>query len=143
MIADRQELIESSGSYVPLLVFPEGGTTNGSSLIKFKKGAFLTEKRCTPMVYKYDQDGSVSAAYDIIEILVLAILQLSWSCGKVKLLVLPDFEPTEYLFETHKDKGTERWEIYAWALREAMMKYGDLKPCDIPLRQKMIYEGYM
>jgi len=24
-----------------------------------------------------------------------------------------------------------------------MMKFGDLKPCDIPLRQKIIYEGYM
>jgi 1-acyl-sn-glycerol-3-phosphate acyltransferase len=54
MIADRQELIESSGKYVPLLVFPEGGTTNGSSLIKFKKGAFLAEKRVTPIIFKYD-----------------------------------------------------------------------------------------
>ena len=47
------------------------------------------------------------------------------------------------MFTTHAGKGTERWEIYAWALREAMMKFGDLKPCDIPLRQKIIYEGYM
>ena len=57
--------------------------------------------------------------------------------------MLPDFEPTEYLFETHKDKGSERWEIFAWAAREIMMKAGDLKPCDIPLRTKVIYEGYM
>ena len=56
---------------------------------------------------------------------------------------MSEFEPTEYLFETHADKGAARWEIYAWALREAMMKYGDLKPCNIALRDKLKYEGYM
>ena len=56
---------------------------------------------------------------------------------------MPEFEPTEYLFETHADKGIERWEVYAWALREAMMKYGDLEPCNIALRDKLKYEAYM
>jgi 1-acyl-sn-glycerol-3-phosphate acyltransferase len=32
-IKDRQDLIESTGEYTTLLVFPEGGTTNGSGLI--------------------------------------------------------------------------------------------------------------
>ncbi len=44
LIKDRQDLIESSGKYFPLLIFPEGGTTNGSSLLKFKKGAFISGK---------------------------------------------------------------------------------------------------
>ena len=57
--------------------------------------------------------------------------------------MLPDFQPNEYLFENFADKGGERWEIYSWALREIMLKTGDMKPCDIPLRHKMIYEAYM
>ena len=44
---------------------------------------------------------------------------------KCTVHVLPDFQPNEYLFETHKDKGTERWEIYAWAVRDIMMKAGN------------------
>lgn len=68
---------------------------------------------------------------------------MSWSCATVKLLIMPEFEPTEYMFETHADKGRERWEVYAWALREAMMKYGDLEPCNIALRDKLVYEGFM
>ena len=32
-IRDRQELIEDTGKYAPFLIFPEGGTTNGSSII--------------------------------------------------------------------------------------------------------------
>lgn len=42
----------------------------------------------------------------------------------VDVYVLPPFKPNEYLFETHKDKGTERWEIYAWAVRDVMAKFG-------------------
>lgn len=62
---------------------------------------------------------------------------------KVEVNVLPDFQPNEYLFETHKDKGTERWEIYAWALRDAMMKAGNFEACDMSLRAKFAYENYM
>lgn len=40
---------------------------------------------------------------------------------------LPDFEPNEYLFTTHADKGKARWEIYAWAVREVIMEHGGLK----------------
>ena len=40
---------------------------------------------------------------------------------------MPDFEPNEYLFSTHADKGGSRWEIYAWAVRDAMMRAGDFK----------------
>ena len=29
---------------MPLIIFPEGTTTNGRALMKFKKGAFFTEK---------------------------------------------------------------------------------------------------
>lgn len=45
-MTDRQELIEKTGNYAPLLVFAEGATTNGSGLMKFKKGAFISERRC-------------------------------------------------------------------------------------------------
>jgi hypothetical protein len=62
---------------------------------------------------------------------------------KCQILELPDFEPTEYLFKTHKDKGTERWEIYAWALRDMMLKVGNLKPCETPMKEKIVYEKYM
>lgn len=40
------------------------------------------------------------------------------------LYELPLFVPNDYLFEKHKDKGTEKWEIIAWAVRDAMAKVG-------------------
>ena len=77
------------------------------------------------MILKY-KFGTVSPAYDTIEILPLAILQLSWFCIRCNILELPEFEPNEYLFETHKDKGKDRWEIYAWAVHEIMKEAGNL-----------------
>ena len=77
-----------------MLVFPEGGTTNGTALLKFKQGAFISEKRVKPILLKYQQDGSVHPAYDVIELPVLAILQMSWSCGSCKIVQMPEFEPT-------------------------------------------------
>ena len=56
------------------------------------------------------------------------------SCEVVQL---PDFEPNEYLFETHKDKGEERWEIFAWAVRDLMMSVGDFQECNQSIRTKM------
>jgi len=46
-------LIEASGKYAPFLVFAEAGTTNGTHIIKFKKGAFYSEKRIRPVVNVY------------------------------------------------------------------------------------------
>jgi 1-acyl-sn-glycerol-3-phosphate acyltransferase len=40
-IRTRQILAEE-GKQNPLTIFPEGGTTNGEYIIKFKKGAFVT-----------------------------------------------------------------------------------------------------
>ena len=72
-IIDRQDLIEKTGKFAPLLVFAEGGTTNNTAIMKFKKGAFIAEKRCKPVLLDY-KVGTVHPAYDIIELLALVIL---------------------------------------------------------------------
>lgn len=56
---------------------------------------------------------------------------------------MPDFHPNEHLYRKHADKGEENWEIYAWAVRDAMMKCGDFEPIDIPLKMKFRYEAWM
>ena len=73
------------------------------------------------MKFKYN---TISPAYEILDFLPLAILNLCSCCFTCVLTILPDFEPNEYLFETHRNKGKERWEIYAWAIREIMQKNG-------------------
>jgi hypothetical protein len=60
----------------------------------------------------------------------------------IKEYKLPDFIPNDYLFETHKDKGEEKWEIYAWAVRDIMAKKsGRSKIEGSGLRKKIEYES--
>lgn len=89
-IRDRQELIEDTGRYSPFLIFAEGGTTNGTGLLKFKKGGFFAEKRIKPMFLKY-HCGTVNPAFDVMEFLPLVIFHLSWACFRCEVKTLPDF----------------------------------------------------
>jgi hypothetical protein len=126
------------------LIFAEGGTTNGSAIIKLKKGAFFAEKRIKPIFLKYGW-WQISPAHDITELLIVMILNLSFpfACFRCEVNILPDFEPNEYFFEKFKDKGQERWEIYAWAIRQIMCKEGGFDYCDVSFKRKMEYENFM
>ena len=43
-----------------------------------------------------------------------------WKSSECTLTHLPIFVPNDYLYTTHADKGKEKWEIYAWAIRDIM-----------------------
>lgn len=62
---------------------------------------------------------------------------------KCEVTVLPDFTPNEFLFEKHREKGEERWEVYAWAVRDVIMKAGNFQDCKQVMRHKIVYENYM
>lgn len=51
-LAKRQELAER-GEALPVNIFPEGGTTNGESLLHFKRGAFAALRKVQPFYTKY------------------------------------------------------------------------------------------
>ena len=57
--------------------------------------------------------------------------------------ILPVFQPNDYLFEMHKDKGKEKWEIFAWAVRHAMARVGEKGLDDTQIREKLMYEWSM
>ena len=59
-------------------------------------------------------------------------LACSWSPIRAHVKVLPVMYPNDYLYSKHSDKGTEKWEIYAWACRDLMAKVGGFGRHDIP-----------
>lgn len=74
MIRERQELVEQEGAYPPLLIYPEGTTSNGKFLYSFKKGAFINEKKIRPFILKYSTNGVVNPCWDVIDIKPLIFL---------------------------------------------------------------------
>ena len=86
------------------------------------------------------QWSHLSPAWDVIPFLPLAIMQFSIFWLKCEVFELPAFVPNEYLFETHADKGNDRWEIMAWAVRDAMSKASGLETNDQHFKEKLDYE---
>ena len=104
----------------------------------------MAEKRVRPLVIKLDLTATVSVSFEIIDELPRTILHLCWyGWQNIELIVMPDFEPNEYLFEQHNDKGSERWQISAWAVRDAMSKVSNLPVSDMPFRLKGAYWNYL
>ena len=113
-----------------MTIFPECTTTNGRALLPFKKGAFNSLLPVKPCFAKFDH-GIVSPTYDVISFWPLIILMVS-SLGfyKSTLHIMPEFEPNEHMFSKYANKGTEKWEIYAWCVRDAMAKAGTFRVVD-------------
>ena len=126
------------------MIFPTGHCDNGSMLMTFKRGAFVSEKRLQPLIIKLDLSASVSVCCDVIDAVPCILIQLCWlGWQTIELGSMPDFEPNEYLFEKYADKGEERWQIFAWAVREAMSKASGLPVSDLPNRTKLPYNNYL
>ena len=112
-----------------MTIFPEGGTSNGHYLLPFKRGAFAESRAVKPVIMKYSF-GTVSPAWDVIPFWPLIIMMMSLFSFSCEVLELPTFTPNEYLFTHHANKGKERWEIYAWAIREIMSLEGGIEKYD-------------
>ncbi len=148
-IRERQESIETEGLYPPIVVYPEGGTSNGTSVLSFKKGAFAGLKPVRPVFLRYDYD-MLNNSYDVMPFFALFVLQCCCFNYRVTFNELPPFIPNDYLFNQYAKKlggePKEKWDIYAESVRDILVKVGGSKRDNIHYREKIAYEielGYV
>jgi len=67
----------------------------------------------------------------------------TFSPHQLQLTIMPEFVPTEWMLDNHRDKGEDDWQIYAECVREAICKQGNFQKCDRPIRDKLHYENFM
>ena len=108
----------------PLCLFPEGTTTNGKYILKFKRGAFYSLLPIKPQIILLDNNLNYSVA----------------GC-KINLCELPVIKPTEYMFEKYSHLGEEKWEVFAEVTRKIMCEIGGLTPSDKTFRDSKRYEN--
>ena len=112
------------GIYSPLIIYPEGGTTNGRSLIQFKKGAFKGLRSIKPVIFNY-----ISPFMDpencVIHFLAQSLIYATVPWISLTIKELPTFEPNDYFFKNHQKEGEDKWETYARIMREIMAKEGN------------------
>lgn len=98
--------------------------------MKFKRGAFQAMRTIQPCFIKIKY-SHIRPTYDIIEFQDLFVLLLSdLNCTISTLYIMPPFVPNQYMLDKHSDKGHYDWEVYAWCLRDAIAKAGNLKLCE-------------
>ena len=91
-------------------VFPEGGNTNGTTLINFKRGAFDSLQPLKPMIINYKVPSwGISPAQDILGSAKNAILISLCGYINASIDVLPVFTPNEYFWKHHILAGEEKW----------------------------------
>ena len=103
-INERQVKIEETNEFPPFMVFPEGGTSNGTCLLPFKRGAFQSVKAVTPVFIKYKY-GTMSQCYDVVPYIALVLMNLCLCDFSFEVVQLPPFLPNDYLFERHANKA--------------------------------------
>ena len=104
----------------PLVIYPEGVTTNGEFILPFKKGAFVNLEPIKICSLKYNGPGEFSSDVTSTSInTTFFILCCGAPNGSVTLTEFPTFAPNEYFWNNHQDiEKEEKWQTYSRVLRK-------------------------
>jgi 1-acyl-sn-glycerol-3-phosphate acyltransferase len=124
-----------NGDIPPIVIFPEGTTSNGKYLIEFKNGAFYPLKPIQPVLIRYKYKYFNPCWVELSASQYFTSLLTQWS-NAVEIIFLPVVRPTE---EEKKDPTKYRdrlQEIMARELETVSLNYSNRA-------QKMIYKKYI
>jgi len=114
----------------PLLIFPEGTTSNGASLLRFRTGAFVPAETVLPVLVSYPH-RRFSPAYESIYTSAFAVRTLSQFSNQMEVRYLeprtPDLE--------ERDNPRQ----FAENVRKEMAEAAGLPLCDAGHREKKEY----
>ena len=144
-IENRQQENERTGRS-PVLIFPEGATTNNEQVIKFKRGAFSGLHSVQPMAFKYWSLNGISPQNDTISMYMFFFSQMS-AFTTLHLKVYPVFKPNDYFWEHHwsESSGEQKWEAYARVVREQIIakSFGFSLRDDVQMEDKFEFKDIM
>ena len=128
-----------------MVIFSEGSTHNNRYLNAFKRGAFEALRSVMPLVIHYDVSNcDIHPFGDVCTDAQIFVMFCScFQMCTVTVTLFPPFQPNEHLFKQHADKGEEKWEIFAWAIRKFMIDHSHLGDKTQQLRQKMPYWQFL
>lgn len=125
----------------PLCLFPEGTTTNGKYILKYKRGAFYNLLPIKPQIILLDNNLNYSVAIGVGSAMMNYFRSLCYFGCRINLCELPVIKPTEYMFKKYADLSEEKWEIFAEVTRKIMCEISGLKPSDKTFRDSKRYEN--
>lgn len=116
----------------PILLFPEGTTTNGRYLLPFRTGAFIAGVPVQPSILKYGP-SRVSPAWETISGAWHIFLMLTNPLHSVTIYELPVYMPSK------EEQGNPR--LYANNVRAYMLKHSKLLESSSGFQEKRVYHA--
>ena len=138
-IEERVDLA-SKGEAGPIMIFPEGTTTNGRAMMKFKRGAFVHEKpiKVTSLYYS----GDFLPCLDLTRAInsIFLIMCLPYSRITYKSIRQP-VDPLWILKKHGRKPGMEdNWEVIAKEVKELMCFAFGLDDCKMSFKEKCEFD---
>jgi hypothetical protein len=127
--------IAADPRYSPLCIFPEGCTTNGKGLLRFKRGAFVAESAIQPLFIEYDSPFC-NASFDIIPTLLHVFFMSCQPYSFIRLNRLPVIYPTPFMYNKYKDWGQNNGDIYAAVVQDIYVRTFKLPKYELTLADK-------
>lgn len=140
-IKERQEQAEA-GLRPPIHLYPEGGTTNGSKLIKFKMGAFASMLSVKPYGIKYTSCVTPVEAC-MIPMFEHIILLLSNPFAFATYTEFPVFRPNKFFLDNHVKEGEQPCEAFARAINTIMAEELHLNTSEVTINKKFEFKQLM
>lgn len=138
-IAERQRMVmESDGAVPPVAIYPEGTTTNGKHLLKFRTGAFIAGTPMVPVLIRYSYRW-FSPSYESIKTGKYVLGLLSQFGTNVRYHRLPVYYPSD---EEKADASLYASNVYKLILKKYVEVFGEvLIPSDSNLIDKLEYNS--
>ena len=90
-IYERQLQYYNKTSFIPLLIYPEGSTTCGRNILKFKKGAFVNLLPIKPNIISINQKNECHLASGCQDMLLNTLKFFCYSYAEMYYINMPIF----------------------------------------------------
>lgn len=139
LIAKRQAQFYEKETQVPLLIYPEGSTTNGKYIFQFKRGAFMSKLPIKPLFAAVDQKG-FGLSDCPMNPLDHFFYTYSFLWRVVYFYELPVVSCTEYMINTHALENEKDYDTYARVCNLIYQEIFDLKYSNKDFKDVVKYE---
>ena len=138
-LEERQKLFYEGKFLAPLAMFPEGTTTCGRNILKFKKGTFYALLPVKPIIINHYQESNYHLSIGAGSAVLSYIKNFCHSIATLYFIEMPIIRPTKFMFERYGHLGNEKWEIYAEVVRKIYSEIGHLEESTFGLRDEKKY----
>jgi len=138
-LVKRQEMFYNKETASPLMIFPEGTTTNGNYLLKFKHGAFLSLLPVKPIFCFNDQEeyGLADAPMTTLDHFFHSF---SFLWRVVYFYELPVIECTDCMIKNFKKDDEKECDTFARIAQNIYLEIFDLKYSEVGFKELKKYE---